>query len=171
MNDGMESARHVVTVPSPEFLRADWPRFEWNHIVANDPNNTRGVLLPILLRDLTKDGKERMELCARFRDLRYIDFRKPAEFKRSFVEWSGAFAINQPNGDESWSPSRRVARCLRPLSAPKSRGRQTVSRISHLEFAAGEGVPSENMGSRYRLSGKKGSLGGRPAVRAFHPPR
>ena len=86
MNDGMESARHVVTVLSPQFLRADWPRFEWKHIVANDPNNTRGVLVPILLRDLTKDGKERIELCAPFRDLRYIDFRKPAEFKRSFVE-------------------------------------------------------------------------------------
>ena len=34
---------------------------------------------------LTKLG-ERIDLCAPFRDLRYIDCRKPGEFKRSFVE-------------------------------------------------------------------------------------
>jgi hypothetical protein len=86
MNEGMKAARHVVTVLSPEFLKADWPRFEWKNIVASDPNNTRGVLIPVLFRDITQDGKERIELCAPFRDLRYIDFRRPAEFRRSFVE-------------------------------------------------------------------------------------
>ncbi|QYM80697.1 toll/interleukin-1 receptor domain-containing protein [Horticoccus luteus] len=86
MNAGMKAARHVVAVLSPEFLKADWPRFEWKHIVAADPNNSRGVLIPILLRDLAKGGVERIDLYAPFRDLRYIDFRKPAEFRRSFVE-------------------------------------------------------------------------------------
>lgn len=86
MNEGMKSARHVIAVLSPEFLKADWPRFEWKHIVAQDPNNSKGRLIPILLRDRSADGEERIDLCAPFRDLRYIDCRKPAEFKRSFVE-------------------------------------------------------------------------------------
>lgn len=86
MNEGMKSARHVITVLSPEFLKADWPRFEWKNIVAQDPNNSKGRLIPILLRDRTLDGIERIDLCAPFRDLRYIDFRKPADFKRSFAE-------------------------------------------------------------------------------------
>ncbi len=86
MNQGMASARHVIVVLSPEFLKADWPRFEWKHIVANDPNNTKGVLIPLLLRDQAKESPERIALCAPFRDLRYIDFRKPADFKRNFVE-------------------------------------------------------------------------------------
>lgn len=86
MNEGMKSARHIIAVLSPEFLKSDWPRFEWKHIVAQDPNNTQGRLIPILFRDQTLDGKERIDLCAPFRDLRYIDFRKPGEFKRGFVE-------------------------------------------------------------------------------------
>ena len=86
MNDGMQAARHVVPILSPEFLKADWPRFEWKHIVAQDPNNTQGRLIPILFRDRTIDSSERIDLCAPFRDLRYIDFRKPGEFKRSFAE-------------------------------------------------------------------------------------
>jgi hypothetical protein len=86
MNEGMNSARHVIAVLSPEFLKADWPRFEWKHIVAQDPNNSKGRLIPIRLRDLSVDGVERIDLCAPFRDLRYIDCRKPSEFKRSFVE-------------------------------------------------------------------------------------
>lgn len=86
MNGGMQAARHIVTVLSPEFLKADWPRFEWKHIVSADPNNSRGVLIPILHRDLAKDGIERINLCAPFRDLRYIDFRKSLEFRRSYVE-------------------------------------------------------------------------------------
>jgi len=86
MNAGMKAARHVVVVLSPEFLKADWPRFEWKHIVAADPNNSRGVLIPVLLRNLTLDGVERIDLCAPFRDLRYIDFQKQADFKRNFVE-------------------------------------------------------------------------------------
>src|SRR6266536_905349 len=86
MNEGMKTARHVVPVLSPEFLKADWPRFEWKHIAAQDPNNTQGRLIPILFRDRSLDGSERIDLCAPFRDLRYIDFRKPSDFKHSFVE-------------------------------------------------------------------------------------
>lgn len=86
MNTGMKAARHVVAVLSPEFLAADWPRFEWKHIVAADPNNSRGVLIPILHRDMSIGGSDRIDLCAPFRDLRYIDFRKNAEFRRNFNE-------------------------------------------------------------------------------------
>lgn len=86
MNAGMEISRHVIAVLSPEFLDADWPRFEWKHIVATDPNNKTGKLIPIFVRDMTKDGTHRINFCAPFRDLKYIDFRRPANFKRSFGE-------------------------------------------------------------------------------------
>jgi hypothetical protein len=86
MNAGMNAARHVVAVLSPEFLKADWPRFEWKHIVASDPNNAKGKLIPILVRDTTIDGKERINYPAPFLDLKYIDFRKSQDFRRSFGE-------------------------------------------------------------------------------------
>ncbi len=86
MNQGMESSRHAVVILSPEFLNADWPRFEWKNIVAQNPSNVGEKIIPIMLRDVTKEGKDRIELCAPFRDLRYIDFRKQSDFKRSFIE-------------------------------------------------------------------------------------
>jgi hypothetical protein len=53
--------------------------------VADDPNNIKGRLIPVLLRDTSVDGIERINFLAPFRDLKYIDFRKTAEFKRNFT--------------------------------------------------------------------------------------
>jgi hypothetical protein len=57
----MDSSRHVVAVLSPEFLKADWPRFEWKNIVVDDPNNKkraphRGVFYSLLLWLLSSRG-------------------------------------------------------------------------------------------------------------------
>ena len=49
MNQGMDASRHVVVVLSPEFLKADWPRFEWKNIVAQNPNNVGERIIPIRL--------------------------------------------------------------------------------------------------------------------------
>lgn len=86
MNEGMSKARHVVCVLSPEFLAADWPRFEWKHIVASNPNNVGGRIIPILYRHKGLDGTARLNLPAPFRDLKYIDFRKTSEFRAGFAE-------------------------------------------------------------------------------------
>ena len=86
MNAGLESARHVITVLTPEFLKADWPRFEWKHIVADDPNNDRGKLIPVWLRDKSIDGNERINFPAPFRDLKCLDFRKSPDFRQAFSE-------------------------------------------------------------------------------------
>ncbi|MBK1884410.1 toll/interleukin-1 receptor domain-containing protein [Luteolibacter pohnpeiensis] len=86
MNEGMAKARHVICVLSPEFLAADWPRFEWKHIVASDPNNVGGRIIPILYRDKGADGTTRLNLPAPFRDLKYVDFRKASDFRAGFAD-------------------------------------------------------------------------------------
>lgn len=86
MNEGMSKARHIVCVISPEFLAANWPRFEWKHIVASNPNNEGGRIIPILLRDKGLDGTTRLNCPAPFRDLKYIDFRKTSDFRRGFAD-------------------------------------------------------------------------------------
>jgi hypothetical protein len=40
-----------VALLSHEFLKADWPRFEWQRIVADDPNNTCGAQSTLLTAD------------------------------------------------------------------------------------------------------------------------
>jgi hypothetical protein len=89
MNEGMARSRHVITILTPEFLAADWPRFEWKHIVADDPNNTKGRLVPCLLRDVSLNGTDRITYPAPFRDLKYVDFRRQTDFKRSFNQVVG----------------------------------------------------------------------------------
>jgi len=84
MNEGMKHSSHVVTVLSPEFMRAPWPTFEWTHVVALDPMNAKRRLIPLLLRDVSKDGQERIDLCAPFRGLNYLDFRREENFASEF---------------------------------------------------------------------------------------
>jgi hypothetical protein len=86
MNEGMKNSRHVITVLSPEFMKAPWPTFEWTHIVCLDPMNAQRRLVPLLLRDVSKDGKERIDLCAPFRGLKYLDFRRKEDFVPIFRE-------------------------------------------------------------------------------------
>jgi hypothetical protein len=85
MNQGMRAARNVAAILSPEFLDAPWPTFEWTHIIADDPINTSGKLIPLLVRDLDLAGQRRIELVAPFRVLKYIDFRRDADFHKSFL--------------------------------------------------------------------------------------
>src|SRR5438128_6407759 len=84
INEGMKNSRFVATVLSPEFMNAPWPTFEWTHIVTLDPVNAQKRLIPIYLRDVSLDGKERIALCAPFRGLKYLDFRRKADFARVF---------------------------------------------------------------------------------------
>ncbi|MEM6916146.1 MAG: toll/interleukin-1 receptor domain-containing protein, partial [Verrucomicrobiota bacterium] len=117
MNEGMEAARHVITVLSPEFLAADWPRFEWKHIVSADPNNTKGKLIPIMFRDLSLDGKSRIELCAPFRDLKYLDFRRKGDFKKQFGE---------------------LVRKIRRIKHPRGRTRPSIALVDSSILASDE---------------------------------
>lgn len=121
MNEGMKKARHVVAVLSPEFLKANWPRFEWKHIVADDPNNSKGRLIPILWRDTSLDGSVRIDLPAPFRELKYIDFRKPAEFKRSFNELVGKIRNLPPERGRKLPPIAPLAATIfPPVASPEA---------------------------------------------------
>lgn len=85
INEGLKKARYLVCILSPEFMKAPWATFEWTHLVASDPINAKKRLIPLLLRDASKDGSEAIDLCAPFRSGNYIDFRKVTDFKRSFL--------------------------------------------------------------------------------------
>lgn len=86
INEALKSARFVACILSPEFAAAPWPAFEWTHIVATDPTNTRRRLLPILRRDLSLDGKTQLDAPSPFKALKYFDFRSDDKFASSFEE-------------------------------------------------------------------------------------
>lgn len=84
INYGLAHARYVAVIISPEFLAAPWPTMEWTHIVADDPTNRKGRLIPLFVRETSKDGKTTVDLPAPFKALNWIDFRQPKMFNRSF---------------------------------------------------------------------------------------
>ena len=85
INNGLKQSRYVAVVVSPEFLDAPWPTLEWTHVVADDPTNRKGRLIPLFVRDYSAALQTRAELPAPLKTLNWIDFRRPAEFKRSYI--------------------------------------------------------------------------------------
>lgn len=84
INEGLRTSRYVACILSPEFMKAPWPTFEWTHVVSSDPINANKRLIPVLLRDASKDNSETIDLCAPFRSGNYIDFRRITEFRRGY---------------------------------------------------------------------------------------
>jgi hypothetical protein len=86
LNMALTASRYVAVIISPEMLAAPWPTFEWTHLVADDPTNRKGRIIPIFLRDYSFATETYAELPAPFKALNWIDFRSPTEFKRSFLK-------------------------------------------------------------------------------------
>src|SRR6266498_2132405 len=84
MGTGLSAARFVIVVMSHEFFKSGWTNFEWTDVVAEDPWGTKKKLIPILLRDTSKDGSERIALPAPFKALKYFDFRPGRSFEEGF---------------------------------------------------------------------------------------
>lgn len=76
----------VAVVMSPEFFDSDWTKLEWTDIVARDPVNRAGRLLPLRRRDLSLDGKRRIVFPAPFNALSYFDFRSDVHFEPVFED-------------------------------------------------------------------------------------
>jgi hypothetical protein len=84
LGDELASGAFVAVVMSPEFFASDWTRFEWTDVVARDPANKGGQLLPVRRRDSSHDGKQRLKLPPPFNALNYFDFRSDARFEAEF---------------------------------------------------------------------------------------
>ncbi len=84
LGDELASGAFVAVVMSPEFFASDWTRFEWTDVVARDPANKAGRLLPLRRRDLSLDGSRRVRFPAPFNALSYFDFRSDAHFEPEF---------------------------------------------------------------------------------------
>ena len=85
MNAGLKVSRFFAVVMSPEFFGSGWTNFEWTHVVAQDPTNTKRRIIPIFLRETTLDGKQRIEFPAPFNVLKYLDFRETKAFSTYYL--------------------------------------------------------------------------------------
>src|SRR5205823_6256494 len=86
INEGLPKARYFGVVMSPEFFESGWTNFEWTDVVAEDPSGARKKIIPIFLREVSLDGKERISLPAPFKAIKHFDFRVATDFEREFVK-------------------------------------------------------------------------------------
>lgn len=84
MDQGLKAGRYLAAIMSPEFFKSGWANIEWSHIVAEDPWGFKKKLIPILLRDISLDGSERITLPAPFKILKYLDFRDKSRYEVEF---------------------------------------------------------------------------------------
>jgi TIR domain len=119
LNDGLAKARYVGVVVSPDMVAADWPTLEWTHVIADDPTNRRGRLLPLFLRDGTEKGGTRIDLPAPFRVLNWIDFRSLPSFKPSYLKLIAQVRDLAPTRGRKLAPLAALARGQMPVIAPK----------------------------------------------------
>ena len=80
MNEGLKISQFFAVVMSPEFFGSGWTNFEWTHVVSQDPMNAQRRIIPIFLREVSLDGKRRIEFPAPFNVLKYLDFREKKAF-------------------------------------------------------------------------------------------
>lgn len=126
LGHALNDSRFVAVVMSPEFFRSDWTALEWTDVVAGDPAGRNGKLIPILLRDVSLDGKERITFPAPFKALHRYDFRKTNGYEREFEKvlrkvrgqaplrgaalapkYSGGIpAVSSVESVDSWIPDR-----------------------------------------------------------------
>ena len=86
INEGLEKARFVAVIISPDSLKAPWPTFEWTHLVADDPINRKERLIPIFFRDGSEGEGNVVSLPAPFLVMNWIDFRDRKSYKKSVAK-------------------------------------------------------------------------------------
>ncbi|MCY3019626.1 MAG: toll/interleukin-1 receptor domain-containing protein [Planctomycetota bacterium] len=118
INQGLERARYIGVILSPEAVKAPWPWFEWTHVVAGDPMNRERRVIPIVVRQVSLDGKERLGLPAPFRALHWIDFSDPKRFKPAFLELISVLRDEAPRRGPVLKPIASAAPTVLPSLAP-----------------------------------------------------
>lgn len=89
LGEELASGTFVAVVMSPEFFESSWTAFEWTDVVARDPANKAGKILPLRRRDVSLDGACRVKFPAPFNALSYFDFRSTAHFEPEFERLLG----------------------------------------------------------------------------------
>jgi hypothetical protein len=121
LNEGLSKARFVAVVMSPEFFKSNWTAFEWTHWVMQDPNNTRGRIIPILYRQVSLDGNEAISLPAPFRAMRFLDFSAKNNVKPAYVELLRRIRGLPGLRGERLSPTPGTFQTVVPTDVPQER--------------------------------------------------
>jgi hypothetical protein len=83
LNEGLKQSRFVGLVLSPEMLESDWCALEYTAILAGDPINKQGRLIPLLVRDTHQKTGARIEIPPILMPFNHLDFLREKDFERA----------------------------------------------------------------------------------------
>lgn len=129
INRGLTASRYVAVVISPEMLSSPWTSLEWTQVVADDPTNRKGRIIPLFLRDYSETSKQHAELPAPFKALNWIDFRRPVDFRRSFRKMIRKVRDEDPARGRKRAPVASRPRLTSPLISPSEESSSSPDRV------------------------------------------
>jgi len=129
INRGLTASRYVAIIISPEMLASPWAGLEWTHVVADDPTNRKGRIVPLFLRDYSEALKQNAELPAPFKALNWIDFRRLAEFKHSCLKLIRKIRDEVPTRGRKRRPLASVQDEVTPVLAPSEDTSSSPDRV------------------------------------------
>lgn len=107
LNNALDKARYVAVLLSPEMVSSDWCQAEVASVLATDPSNRRGRLVPMLARDKHMSSGERINIPPFLRALNRLDLRDP---KRRHREYQRLLALLRGDPSPRGPRSRRARR-------------------------------------------------------------
>lgn len=129
INRGLTASRYLAVVISPEMLAGPWPGLEWTHVVSDDPTNLKGRIIPLFLRDYSEALKQQAELPAPFKSLNWIEFRRPANFKTSYLKLIRKLRDELPARGRKLRPLAPNRGHATPLHAPSEETAASPDRV------------------------------------------
>jgi hypothetical protein len=112
INEGLEQARFVALVMSPEFFASAWCNLEWTHIVSLDPANRNGRILPLHRRPT--------QLKAPLNAWAWLDFRTEERFETEFHRLIIAVREQPPERGPRTPPTVAPAAAIKTLQSKAS---------------------------------------------------
>ena len=169
MNTRLAWADRLIAVISPDYLPARYSPMEWASQIWNDPDGTRGSVIPVIVRPTSKmppllrglswiDLTNCSEVEAKRRLIKGVDMPAPPERKPAFEKMEGEAPDNQHAGPAEKPTFVRVSDDTEIVqraylgAQPRGLHHMTDGRvIAHLAFVNGGNLPARNVRNEVKI--------------------
>jgi hypothetical protein len=124
INQALEQARFIALLLSPEMMASDWCNAEFAGVLAQDPTNRSGRIIPLRVRDSHRTTGDRLRVPPLLVALNHLDFRQEQDFARNFSRLLARLRGEAPPRGGAHAPRPTVPRTV---SEPQERQSQSSS--------------------------------------------
>lgn len=116
IGDGLKESRFVAVILSPAMVSAPWPTAEWQSLVADDPLNKHGKILPVLRHKYDPFTGSAIEIPWILKPLKRFDFTEEKRFEGEYTRLLRHLRGLKPERGLSHSRGHRLGASIGTLS-------------------------------------------------------